>query len=49
MNSVCINMHTLCINMHQNASKMHQKCIKYAENKPLIRLQHSKYADYAKK
>ena len=36
-------------NMYKYASNMHQICIKYTENMPLHRLQHSKYADYMQK
>ena len=43
---VCINMHTIYINMHTICIQYADICIKYAQNNPLHRLQHSKYADY---
>ena len=47
MNTVCINMHQICIKYASNMQK--KKCRKYAENMPLHKLQHSKYADYMQK
>ena len=46
MHSICINMHKLCINIHQICIEYADICIKYAQNMPLHRLQHSKYANY---